>query len=102
MKKTFIEIDESGNIKFFDDDFELFKTENMEIISKRRLARIEPANFVLRILFHLFRILSFFNIKVIKWTRTWKCKWRLKVIRYYSTREEAVNIEKEIVRILES
>ena len=99
---TYIDIDEEGNISMFDDDWEeiIGEDKNFDIIKVQRLGWVTPRNPVLRFLFKFIRWITFQNRYVVKWTRTWKCKWQLQFTRYFDTREEAVNAEKLIVRFL--
>jgi RNA polymerase-interacting CarD/CdnL/TRCF family regulator len=100
IKKINIIIDKEGKIIAFKDEIEQNKTVikiPAKSIEEKRVSHILPENQLLRIIFKLLRKLN--NEKINQWTRTWKCKWIVKIDneikKGFKTREDAINWEKE-------
>lgn len=70
---------------------------------QRRVSRVEPANFVLRLLFMCIRNVVSDSSNVANFTRKWPCKWRIrflstgKVYGPYKTRAEAISAEVQMI-----
>jgi len=64
--------------------------------TKRRASHVEPQNLILRVLFRIIRARADDESTLAKWTRTWPCLWRVKIVdgpvlpKLYTDRAEAI------------
>lgn len=75
QRVTTATIDENGDVIW------LASTENdifLELgnVIEKRASHVEPAGFLLRVVFHFLRLFGDKN-RIAEWTRHWSCEWRV-------------------------
>lgn len=81
---------------------------NASSVVLNRISHVEPCNVLLRILFRCLRAVVRDDSAVARWTRNWRCRWRVKMIRSgytfgeFTNRDEAIAAEIEYYNAVES
>ena len=103
--KTKIIINKNGNVITFKEEITTKIIDNIPTkeIKEQRVSYITPENKALRVLFIILRKIFKDNHPIANWTRTWKCKWQIEIIKTgqvikgFSDRSKAIEKEKEII-----
>lgn len=102
IEEHLIGVDDDGRLQYIDKPELDFLKELGEVVTKRA-SHVEPANFVLRISFHILRKVFGDKGTVAHFTRQWSCWWRVNMKpkggpvlpMYYASREAALAAEVE-------
>lgn len=76
--------------------------------SKRRISRVEPTNFFKRIAFLFLRRVVRDDSRLAKWSRTWRCTWRVRMLDSghifgsFADRQSAIDAEVDYWNEIES
>lgn len=86
-----------GTVTGFADEVNLDGL-TLEALTKKRVSRILPENYMLRLCFRLLRTVVNDGSKLAQWTRQWSCQWRVIINGQsdgpFSDRQQAICFEK--------
>lgn len=93
----YLELSKQGKVRTFKGDFEIELRERKE----KRVSRIVPKNWFLRVFFLVLRRLFSDDGKIAEWTRRWRCKWVVvidgMVVGEFENRRQAILFEKKLI-----
>ena len=104
--EVILELDERGDLVFVDDP-ETKAVQELATCRRQRLSRIEPSNWMLRIIFYLIRWTVSDNSHLANFTRGWNCGWRANMAlsngpilwgeddKPFTTRQAALDAERQ-------